>query len=190
MPIAPPMQATLLSLLPRLKEQPDAQAWEQFVRLSTPLLLNWSRRLGLREHDAADLVQDVLVVLVRKLPGFRYEPGKNFLGWLRAVLRNKCRDRRVAPGTEALDDAAEVPAPADGDGPEEDELRLYVLGRALRLMSSEFAPATWQACWETVVCGRDVRAVAAGLGLTVNAVYVARSRVLARLRQALRGLPD
>jgi RNA polymerase sigma-70 factor, ECF subfamily len=78
----------------------------------------------------------------------------------------------------------------EADGLEEREYRLYVMGRALQLMAADFEPATWVACWETVVCGRPAADVAAELGITVNAVYLAKSRVLVRLRRDLDGLLD
>jgi RNA polymerase sigma-70 factor (ECF subfamily) len=183
------MHTTSPSLLARFRQSADADAWERLVRLYTPLLLFWARKLGLPEADAADLVQDVLVVLVQKLPEFQYQPGRSFRGWLRTVLMNKWRDRprRQAPGP--LDSAAQ-PEAASEDTLDDREYRLFVLGQALRIMATDFEPATWQACWETVVMGRPAAEVAAELGLTVNAVYLARSRVLARLRQDLDGLLD
>jgi RNA polymerase sigma-70 factor (ECF subfamily) len=182
------MHTTSVSLLERVRQQADKEAWERFVRLYTPLLLYWARRLGLQETDAADLVQDVLVQLVRKLPEFQYRPGKSFRGWLRTVLMNKWRDRPQRGAPSPLDDSQmHPPAPAD-DNLDEHEYRLFVLGQALRIMSADFEPATWQACWETVVMGRPAAEVAAELGITPNAVYLARARVLARLREDLAGL--
>jgi RNA polymerase sigma-70 factor (ECF subfamily) len=84
----------------------------------------------------------------------------------------------------------EPPAPVDSDTLEEREHQLFILGRALRLMASTFEPATWQAFWETVVCGRAPSQVAAELGISVNAVYHAKSRVLRRLRRDLQSLID
>src|SRR5947209_15850180 len=132
------MHTTCVSLLERLREPSATEAWQQFVYLYTPLLLHWARKLGLQESDAADLVQDVLVVLVRKLPEFRYEKGRSFRGWMRTVLMNKWRDRphRGNPGT--LEPADEPAVTAEIDAKEEAEFRLYVLGRALRLMESDF----------------------------------------------------
>lgn len=182
------MNTTSASLLQRIREKPDTVAWERLVRLYTPLLLYWSRKLGLNEQDAADLVQDVLVVLVQKLPGFEYQPGRTFRGWLRTVLMNKWRDRPRRGLAEM--ESGQVPEAPPEDALDDREYRLFVLGQALRIMMSDFEPATWQACWETVVMGRQANEVAAELGLTVNAVYLARSRVLARLRQDLQGLLD
>src|SRR5262245_44229902 len=83
------MLSTSVSLLERLRRPRDAEAWARFVALYTPLLLAWAHRLGLQPADAADLVQDVLVLLFQKLPEFTYDPGKSFRHWLHVVLRNK-----------------------------------------------------------------------------------------------------
>ena len=92
------MNSTHSSLLERLRRPDDVEAWDRFVRLYTPLLFHWARGAGLRDPDAADLVQDVLVVLVRKLPEFHYDPRKSFRAWLRTVTLNKWRERlRRAP---------------------------------------------------------------------------------------------
>jgi RNA polymerase sigma-70 factor (ECF subfamily) len=183
------MHTTSVSLLQRLRQRPDADAWARLVRLYTPLLLHWARRLGLQDADAADLVQDVLVVLVQKLPEFEYHPGKSFRGWMRTVLMNKWRDRPHRGAPAPLDSAVQPQAPAE-ETLEEREYRLFVLGQAMRIMATDFEPETWQACWETVVLGRPAAEVAAELGLSVNAVYLAKSRVLTRLRQDLAGLLD
>src|ERR1041385_5236149 len=105
------MHTTAVSLLERLRQPADSTAWEKLVRLYTPLLLYWARRLGLQETDAADLVQDVLIVLVQKLPEFQYQPGKSFRGWLRPVLLNKWRDRRTAATPEPLSSDIQPAAP-------------------------------------------------------------------------------
>jgi RNA polymerase sigma-70 factor (ECF subfamily) len=184
------MHTTPVSLLDQLRRPEASQAWERFVRLYTPLLWHWARRIGLQDQDAADLVQDVLVQLVRKLPAFRYEPGRSFRGWMRMVLLNKWRDRPRRPAMAELETAIDVVEPSDGDALEEREYRLYVVGRALKLMADHFEPATWRAYRETVMHGRPAAEVAAELGMTLNALYLAKSRVLARLRQELNGLLD
>jgi len=184
------MHTTSITLLQRLREQPAADTWTRFVRLYTPLLLHWARRLGLQEPDAADLVQDVLLHLVRRLPEFQYQPGRSFRGWMRTLLMNKWRDRPHRDPPAPLDSDVQPLVPSEAEVLEEREYRLYVLGQALRLMQADFEPATWQACWETVVAGRPAAEVAAELGLTVNAVYLAKTRVLSRLRRDLESLID
>src|SRR5215469_10244739 len=88
------MYTTSSSLLERLGAVSNGADWEQFVRLYAPLLHRWARRLGLHDQDAADLVQEVLVVLVRKLPDFRYDPSRSFRCWMHTLLKNKWRDGR------------------------------------------------------------------------------------------------
>src|SRR5262249_29880622 len=101
------MNTTPASLLEQLR-QPDASpAWRRFVDLYTPLLHYWARRLGLQPADAAALVQDVLLLLVRKLPGFTYDPRRSFRSWLHTVLLNVWRTRwRAHAGVPAAGDGA------------------------------------------------------------------------------------
>ena len=183
------MDSTSASLLERLK-QPAAQAsWARFVNLYTPLLFYWARRLGLQESDAADLVQDVFALLVKKLPRFNYQRDRSFRGWLRTVMYNKWRKKRAERlATDAGLSGVADPEPAADLG--EAEFQQQVTVRALQLMQAEFRPSTWKACWETVVCGRPAAEVACELGMSVNAVYLARGRVLRRLRQELQGMLD
>jgi len=179
-------------LLERLKQPMAQDAWARFVNLYTPLLFYWARRLGLQEPDAADLVQDVFTVLLKKLPDFNYKPDQSFRGWLRTVLYNKWRKKKPGPGqpstgTAGLSEVADPEQAADiGDA----EFQQQLTVRALQLMQAEFQPATWKACWETVVCSRPAAEVARELGMSVNAVYLAKSRVLRRLRQELEGMLD
>jgi RNA polymerase sigma-70 factor (ECF subfamily) len=185
------MYTTSVSLLERLRQPSEQEAWSRFVKLYTPLLYSWSRRVGLGPEDAADLVEEVLLVLVQKLPGFAYDPEKSFRGWLRTVTRNKWREqrrRRALPTAGPTDPPiADLRAPETDDF-DEFEYRRYLVGRALKLMQQEFEPTTWKACWECVVGSRPAAAVAAELGMSVNAVYLAKSRVLRRLHQELKGL--
>jgi RNA polymerase sigma-70 factor (ECF subfamily) len=182
---------TPVSLLQRLRHFPDPQAWAQFVQLYTPLLANWAARAGIQEQDAADLIQDVFVLLLKKLPEFTYDPSKSFRAWLRTVALNKWRERfrqatlPVTAGAEAL---AEVADPAEAFW--EAEYRQHLVGQALLLVQPHFAPATWQAFWETVVNRKSTAQAAAELHTTTGAIRIARFRVLTRLRQELDGLLD
>ncbi len=188
------MDMTPGSLLERLRQPADPQAWGRLVDLYTPLLYAWARRLGVMSQDIPDLVQDVLTVLVQKLPEFTLDPHKRFRGWLWTILRNKwsddCRRRRAAPPEAAGACLAELPGRTEDADAEAVEYRHYIVGRALRLMQADFQPGTWKACWEYVVNARPPAEVAAELGLSIGAVYVARSRVLARLRLELASLLD
>jgi RNA polymerase sigma-70 factor (ECF subfamily) len=188
------MYTTSVSLLERLRQPDEPTAWTWFVKLYTPLLFYWARRLGLQEQDASDLVQEMFVTLVQKLPEFQYEQAKGFRNWLRTVFLNKWRDggrRRALPRAANPEEAlAALTAPEDNDAFGEAEYRRHLVGRALHLMQTEFPPKTWKACWEHVVVGRSAGEVAAELGITVGSVYVAKSRVLCRLRHDLAGLLD
>jgi RNA polymerase sigma-70 factor (ECF subfamily) len=188
------MHSTSASLLERLRQPRDNDAWTRFVHLYTPLLYYWLRRTGLQQDDAADLVQDVLLQLVHKLPAFTYDRTRSFRSWLRTVTLNKLRDRckRRAPVPLGSDDQAlhEQPVPDEAALFAEEEYRAHLTARALELARAEFAPTTWKACWEHVVAGRPAAEVAVELGMTPGAVYAARFRVLARLRRELDGLLD
>jgi RNA polymerase sigma-70 factor (ECF subfamily) len=188
------MHTTPVSLLERLRQPGQQVAWERFVKLYTPLLFTWGQRLGLQEPDAADLTQEVLAVLVQKLPEFTYQPGKSFHGWLRTLLLNRWRNLRRRHHPQPLNEQADaLPDPAGVDVAEvlaEEEYRRYVLDRALELIQVDFQPATWKAFWECQVAGRAAAEVADELGLGVGAVRAAKFRVLSRLRQELQGLLD
>jgi RNA polymerase sigma-70 factor (ECF subfamily) len=188
------MPTTGDSLLQRLRQSGGAVSstgdWDRFVELYTPLLYHWAGRLDLPSAEAADLVQDVFLRLVRKLPEFKADGHRSFRGWLHAVLVNCWRDqrRRVAPPVTVPPDAlAEVEAPNLLADLEADDYRHYVLRHALRIMRRDFQPNTWQACWATAAEGRPAAEVAAELNMTPAAVYAATARVLRRLRAELAG---
>jgi RNA polymerase sigma-70 factor (ECF subfamily) len=184
------MHTTSASLLERLRTAPDRDDWSRFVNLYTPLLFYWARRAGLVQEDAEDLVQDVFAVLLRKLPEFRYDAGRSFRSWLCTITLNKWRDRqrRVAhaPATSQL--PASGIAASEPEDLSEFEYRQQLVGRAMELIEPEFQPTSWQAFWQTAVAGRPPAEVATELGLSRNAVYVARCRILERLRCELDGL--
>jgi RNA polymerase sigma-70 factor, ECF subfamily len=183
------MHTTPISLLERLR-QPTDSAWARFVDLYAPLMHSWARRLTPTDEDAADLVQDVFVLLIRKLPRFRHDGQHRFRSWLRTVLLNQWRERyrpAVPVVPENLADVADPEASDPADAVAEREYQAYLVGRALELMRTDFGPATWKACWETTVRGRPAAEVAVELDISVAAVYAATARVLRRLRGELRG---
>lgn len=190
----PHMDSTSVSLLRRLKQSDREEAWQRFVDLYAPLIFHWGRSHGLNPTDASDLVQEVMAILVKTLPDFEYDPNKRFRGWLRAVTVNKACDlhrrQAVRPSTGAEETIAAVTVANGVDVFEESEYRSFLVGRALTTMKTEFPEHTWQACWKLVVDGRSAAEVAQQLGITQNAAYVAKSRVLRRLREELAGLLD
>jgi len=188
------MVTTSTSLLERLRQSGDAQAWARFVDIYTPLIYFWVRRIGVASDDVPDLVQEVFIVLIRKLPEFQYDRRRSFGAWLRVTTENRCRDylRRQRSNRETPNsvDSVEPSLPDDVELFTETEYRQFVARRALELMRTEFQPTTWKACWEHVVSGRSAAEIASELGISPNAVYVAKSRVLRRLREELADLLD
>jgi RNA polymerase sigma-70 factor (ECF subfamily) len=184
------MSTTPASLLDRLRSPADADAWVRFVRLYTPFLYHWARKRGLPPDDTADLVQEVFAQLLKALPTFTYDPNRSFRAWLAVVVGNKWRElnRKRRPQTVPAADLAGRPGPPDDF--DDQEYRTHIAGRAMRLIRDEFAPATWRAFWGVVVDGRRAIEVAADLRLSANAVYLARGRVLRRLRTELAGLVE
>lgn len=185
------MSTTPVSLLQRLHSQPDETDWSRFVELYTPLIYYWVCQMGFKDADAADLMQDIFLLLLDKLPRFEYQPERSFRAWLRVVCQNRCRDflRRkphVAHGP-LVDDLPDN-SPDAASVWDEQEYRRHLVGRALELMQHDFQPTTWQACWRHVVEGKSAIEVGRELGITANAVYLAKSRVLRRLRGELDGL--
>jgi RNA polymerase sigma-70 factor, ECF subfamily len=188
------MFTTSIGLLDKLRDQAASQSWVRFVELYTPLLHYWASRLpGMQEADVSDLVQDVFLVLLEKLPNFNYDPSQTFRGWLRTLLLNRWRDRNRNQEPHRSMPAGCLEDLAGPDQAEEivaAEYRQFLVGRALQLMQRDFEPTTWEACWQCVALGRLPSEVAHDLGVAVATVYVAKSRVLRRLRQELDGLLD
>jgi RNA polymerase sigma-70 factor, ECF subfamily len=189
------MHPTSLSLLVRLQQEDAApEAWARFTQLYAPLLFHWAKRLGLAASDAEDFVQDLLLHLLDKLDRFEHRGAGSFRGWLRQVATNKARERcrkRAAPAASGGTDHLRSFADDSADDPFwEVDYRRHLVARALEIMQAEFAPATWQACWQRVLEDRPAAEVAANLGLSEAAVYVYTGRVLRRLREELSGLLD
>lgn len=184
---------TPVSLLERLQCVPDADSWKRLVELYTPWLQGWLRQYGLQSADVEDLVQEVLTTVNRELAGFRpgSRPG-SFRSWLRAITRNRLRDfwraLRRRPVGETVSDLEDRTANLDRLWDEEHDR--YVARRLLELIETEFEPGTVQAFRRLVLDGLHGDEVARELGISVNAVYIAKSRVLARLRQEIGGLID
>lgn len=192
------MATTSASLLERLRDGRDQDAWGRVLDLYGPLIRGWAARLGVRGADADDLVQDVLTVVVRRFPEFVHpdKPGA-FRGWLRAIAvncaREVWRDRKVQPvapgGTDFGSYLARLEDPDDPLARDWDrEHDVFVTRKLLDRLQAEFEPRTWDLFRRFVLDGLPADQVAAELGTTPNAVYIAKSRVLARLREEAGGL--
>jgi len=187
------MLTTLPSLLRRLHERRDEQAWQRFVDLYTPVLLTWARRLDLSATDASDLVQEVLALLIVKLPLFERKREGSFRAWLKTVTRNKWLELQRRRHPQPVGDGQDLPLPPMSDHAEkfwEQDYREHLIARAIEIMKADFQSATWQAAWQVLVAERPAAEVAAELSLTVGAVHAARFRVLARLKQELADMLD
>jgi RNA polymerase sigma-70 factor, ECF subfamily len=190
------MTRTPASLLERLRTSPDDQAWDRFVDLYAPLVYRWLRaHFQLREQDAEDAAQEVLITVLREMPSFRYDPSGSFRGWLFRVVYHRVqrlhRERKlvlVDPVAlqRKLDEIQDAQSPLARRW--QDEHDGAVLGHALNLIRHEFEQPTWQAFCKTVVEGMTPRQAARELGITANAARVAKCRVLRRLRQEVEGL--
>jgi RNA polymerase sigma-70 factor (ECF subfamily) len=180
------------------------EAWQRMVRLYGPVTYRWCRRSNLTAEDAADVVQDVLSAVLIHLPDFRRDrAADSFSGWLATITRNKVRElyrRRYGKveargGSTALRQMAEIPQPPELSISEQniqpDAQSAACLSRgALEMIRAEFEPRTWEAFWRVSVDGQSPGNVASDLGVNVAAVYKAKSRILARLRQVLSELPE
>jgi RNA polymerase sigma-70 factor (ECF subfamily) len=185
-------------LINQLRERRDDDAaWQRFDTRYRPMLQNWLRRYCLQPHDADDLVQQALAVVVRELPHFEYDPRRGtFPAWLRAILNNRLREfwrsrkaRPVATGNSAFNDwmlTELVDQRNDAGRVWDREHARHVARRFLARVEPDCSPTTWQA-FRRVMEGEKAADVAAELGISVNAVYLARSSVLRRLRLEMGG---
>jgi RNA polymerase sigma-70 factor (ECF subfamily) len=183
---------TRSSLLVRIRDPQDRIAWGEFVQLYSPLIHAYGLRRGLQDADAADLVQDVMRNVARSAGSFEYDRSRgSFRGWLLTVTRNELRKAAARRGkqpagsgdTQMAGFLAEQPDERDDEAQWNREYRWNLFHWAAGRVKHEFREATWSAFWQTVVDGQPVEAVAKTLGITAGAVYIARSRVTARIRQ-------
>ena len=191
------MLHTSLSLLDQLRTQPDEAAWRRLDDLYRPLIRQWLLRDPTLRDETEDLVQDVMAVLVRELPHFQRERVGSFRCWLRTITRNRLqafwqsRRHRPQPPGSGFDGSilSELEDPNSALSRRWDEEHdRHVVRRLMELVEAQFASATLQAFRRTVFDGAKAAEVAAELGISVNAVLLAKSRVLQRLRQEGEGL--
>ncbi len=193
-------EPTSFSLLDRLRQGPNETAWLRMVDLYTPLIRGWLRRYSLPDQEVDDVVQDVLAVVVRKLPDFQKRPQIGaFRRWLRSItvncLRELWRDQRYRPrATGNLEfgkilDQLEDPESALSKLWDR-EHDLHVTHILLEKIRPRFEEKTWQAFQRVALEGASVDQAAQELGMSVNAVFIAKSRVIHAMRQEGQGLLD
>lgn len=194
------MAETSASLLQRVRGGSDQDAWRKLESIYSPLIRGWLRRdVLLDSNNADDIVQDVMAVLVRRIEEFDRQRSGSFRAWLKSItvncLRQSLRKQR-RPGQGAGDSGVvdlinnlEDPVSRLSElwNREHDE---HVMRLILQTLRHEFTETTWKAFELMALEGRSAQEAAAELSLSSNAVFIAKSRVLARLRSEAEGLID
>jgi len=188
---------TQVSLILRLADSRDAAAWDEFVAIYRPVIVRLARAHGLQQFDADDLAQQVLLSVARRVPDWEADPQRaRFRTWLGRVVRNAAlnaltrrKPDRAAGGTSVL---ILINGKAATDCDDEELLELEWRRQAFRWIADqirdEFQPQTWEAFWLTAVDGLSAAEAAKQTGKSIGAVYVARSRIMARFQQQVRTL--
>lgn len=182
---------THATLLARLSGGEDRTAWDEFCLRYGELILSFARRQNLQPADCDDVVQEVMLALTKSMPGFRYDPTKGkFRSYLKTVVLHAVfRSSRQKQGQHALGEMdGEVKAAendADLDAIWEEEWRQYHLRQALRVVAAEFSESDRTAFEQYAIQGRDARETAELLGMSVDQVYQAKSRILKRLSKLI-----
>ena len=193
------MNPTRQSLLIRAQSG-EAEAWKDLTDLYRPLIIGWLNRQGVPAVDLEDLSQDVLLSVVQHLPRFEHSGQRGaFRSWLRTIVCSRTIDywRAAGAGTPASSGSGartalqQIADPDSGLNRQWDEEHdRYVLGCLLDLVEEEFEPPTLRAFRRLALDGAGGAAVAGELGMSVAAVYAAKSRVMQRIRQEAEGLID
>jgi RNA polymerase sigma-70 factor (ECF subfamily) len=188
------------SLIVKLRDPTAAEAWREFVALYEPLVYGLARRKGLQDADARDLCQEVFKAVAGAVDQWDPDPARgSFRGWLSRIARNlllnfltRKQHEPRGSGSTSVHELLDAQPAADPSATTlfEAEYKRRVFRWAAAEIKSEFTPTTWQAFWRTAVGSQSPKEVAAELGLSVGAVYIARSRVVARLRQRVEQLED
>ncbi|MFL5340497.1 MAG: sigma-70 family RNA polymerase sigma factor [Gemmataceae bacterium] len=182
---------TRLSLLLRLRDRADGDAWTRFVDLYGPLVYGLARRHGLGDADAADRMQEVLLALARGVE--RYDAGRGpFRKWLFTVTMNKLRTfwKSSRHDFEPAGNLEEVPAAADPDERWDREYRQRLFAAAVEAVRPRVDPTHWRVFWLAAVEGQPGAAVAAECKVKVEQVYVIRQRVQKKLTSAIAQLEE
>ena len=191
--------STPTSLLERLKSAaPEAEEWGQLHEIYAPLVRIWLLRIPGLNGELPDLVQEVMVVLIQKLPAFERQREGSFRCWLRRITANRVRDYwkrqkrrpKAGVGDEARNFIDQLADPASELSQQWDrEHDCFVLEKLLKIVQADFSAGIWEA-FRFAIDGATASSVAAELKTTENAVVLAKSRILRRLRETAAGLLD
>jgi len=190
-----PTPTTRASLLLRLRDSQDHEAWVEFVEIYEPAIYRQLRKCGLQDADARELMQELFVTVNRQIARWELATERgSFRGWLWRVARNlvinwmKHGQRRMVAlgGPESQSMFDELAAEDCQESAEFDrELRRSMFQRASELVRQEQSPKSWQAFWSTAVEGKTPAIVAQDLGMSDGAVRVAKCRISARLKDVV-----
>ena len=191
-------QSTRASLLFRLRDARNAEAWEQFAAIYSPIIFGFCRNQGLQDADAADVTQEVMRAVARSMEKFEYDRQRGkFRNWLLTVTRSKLsnffgsRQRQHEPrGNTAIQDLLDREPSLAVQSSWDTEYHGRLFHWAAKQLRPTIQESTWQAFWRTTIADEDASKVAAELNLSVGAVYVAKSRVLARLKQKIQEVDE
>jgi RNA polymerase sigma factor (sigma-70 family) len=181
------------SLLLRMKDVRDQQAWSEFHQIYQPLIVRLIVQRGLQDVDAHEVAQEVLIAVSKSIGRWESDPARgSFRGWLSRISRNlvvnflirRSRHPRGSGNSDFVRWLDEVPAADEGESQTFDlERRRQIFLWASSEIQMEFHDKHWQAFWQTSVEGREIAEVAQEFGLSAGALYVARSRIMKRLRE-------
>jgi RNA polymerase sigma-70 factor (ECF subfamily) len=190
--LAEALSETSSSLVARIRDK-EPEAWTRLVQLYSPLVYRWCQRYGLQEADMADVGQDVFRTVAQSIADFHHDQtGDSFRGWLHAItcsrvldfLRRRAREVVGAGGSDVRDQMLQVPgSDADSDEKDREDDKLVLLRSALELVLASCKEDTRQAFLKVVIEGRRPAEVAQELGMTANTIYLAKSRILRRIRE-------
>lgn len=182
------------SLIFRLANPDDASAWQLFLTIYEPMLYRLARRWGLQDADAHDLVQEVLLAVSRSIESYeRREGAGGFRSWLAQIARHKFADlltrrKKQAVGSGQTDVhlwLSQLPDKSAGTSRWDLELRRELFQWAADVVCRASQERTWEAFRRTAIEGQPIGVVAEQLGLSAGQVYLARSRVMSRIRRAV-----
>ncbi len=192
------MPKTRPSLLVRLRDPQDERAWMEFLDIYEPLIYRLARRKGFQHADAIDLSQEVFLAVAAAIDRWDPDPAQgSFRGWLFRIARNlminllikQKKNPQTAGNTEMTELLTQQPvSDAEDSALFDREYKREMFGWAAEQIRGDFRESTWKAFWLSSVEGQPIKQVATKLDLSLGAVYIARSRVMARLRQTIQRL--